>query len=123
MIGYLVVALVHFCYTFATMSWHIYILEFIYAIAMATAMPGWSAIFTRHIDKGREGFDWSIEHVSYSVGMGITGALSGILVTRYGFNVVFVLAGIVALVGALIPLFVLRDVNKVSDGDIRFLKK
>jgi hypothetical protein len=62
--GYFVVGLIHFGYTQATLSWHIYILEALYAIAMAIATPGWSAIFTRHIDKGKEGFEWSIEHVA-----------------------------------------------------------
>jgi MFS family permease len=122
-IGYFVVGLIHFGYTQATLSWHIYILEFLYAIAMAIAMPGWSAIFTRHIDKGREGFDWSIEHVVYGVGVGITGALSGILVSKYGFNAVFIIAGVVAIIGSLIPLFVYKDVNIGGDSDIRFLKK
>jgi MFS family permease len=122
-LGYFVVGLIHFGYTQATLSWHIYILEAIYAIAMATAMPGWSAMFTRHIDKGKEGFEWSIEHVAYSVGVGITGALSGILVTKYGFNAVFVIAGIVAIIGSLIPLFVYKDVNISGDNKIRFFKK
>jgi MFS family permease len=122
-VGYLVVGLIHFGYTQATLSWHIYILEAIYAIAMAIAMPGWSAIFTRHIDKGREGFDWSVEHVAYSIGTGITGALSGVLVMKYGFNFVFIVAGIVAIIGALTPLFIYKDVNVSGDNEIRFLKK
>lgn len=121
-IGYFIVGLIHFGYTQATLSWHIYILEFLYAIAMAIAMPGWSAIFTRHIDKGREGFEWSIEHVAYGVGVGITGALSGILVSKYGFNAVFIIAGIIAIIGSLIPLFVYKDVNVSGDNNIRFLK-
>jgi len=121
--GYLIVALIHFGYTQATLSWHIYILEFFYALAMALAMPGWSAIFTRHIDKGREGFDWSIEHVVYSVGTGITGALSGILVTNYGFNTIFIIAGIIATIGALTPLLVYKDVNIRGDHHVRFVKK
>jgi len=122
-VGYFIVGLIHFGYTQATLSWHIYILEFFYAIAMAIAMPGWSAMFTRHIDKGKEGFEWSIEHVAYSIGTGITGALSGILVMKYGFNMVFVIAGVVAIIGSLVPLFVYRDVNKGGDNKIRFLKK
>jgi len=121
--GYFVVALIHFGYTFATLSWHIYILEFIYAIAMALAMPGWSAIFTRHIDKGKESFDWSIEHVAYSIGTGIAGALSGIIVMRFGFNAVFIIAGVIAIIGALTPLFVLKDVNKGGDHHLSFVKK
>jgi len=122
-VGYLIVGLVHFGYTQATLSWHIYILELIYALAMAIAMPGWSAIFTRHIDRGKEGFEWSIENVGYSVGMGITGALGGILVTRFGFNVVFVLAGTFAIFGALLPLIIYKDVNKRGDHHLRFVKK
>ncbi|MFH1129116.1 MAG: MFS transporter [Patescibacteria group bacterium] len=120
--GYFVVGLIHFGYTQATLSWHIYILEALYGIAMAIAMPGWSAMFTRHIDKGKEGFEWSIEHVAYSIGVGIAGALSGILVARYGFNVVFIIAGVVAIIGSLIPLFVYKDVNIGGDNKIRFLK-
>ena len=122
-IGYLVVAGVHFGYTLATLSWHMYILEGIYALGMAMAMPGWSAIFTRHIDKGKEGFEWSMEHVGYSIGMGITGAIGGVFVTRFGFNAIFVLAGIIAAIGALLPLIVYKDVNIGGDHHLRFLKK
>lgn len=122
-IGYLIVALVHFGYTQATLSWHIYILEAIYAIGLSMAMPGWSAIFTRHIDKGREGFEWSIEHVTYSIGMGITGALGGIFATRFGFNMVFVIAGFIAIIGSLLPLIVYNDVNRGGDHHLRFFKK
>ncbi len=122
-VGYFVVGLIHFGYTQATLSWHIYILEVLYAIAMAIATPGWSAIFTRHIDKGKEGFEWSVEHVAYSIGVGVTGALSGILVSKYGFNAVFIIAGIVAIIGSLIPLFVYKDVNIGGDHNIRFIKK
>ncbi len=121
--GYFVVGLIHFGYTQATLSWHIYILEALYAVAMAIAMPGWSAIFTRHIDKGREGFEWSIEHVTYSIGTGITGALSGIFVSKYGFNAVFMIAGVVAIIGSLIPLFIYKNVNISGDHHVRFIKK
>jgi len=121
--GYFIVALVHFGYTQATLSWHIYILEFIYGVAMAFAAPGWSAIFTRHIDKGKEGLEWGIEHVAYSAGIGIAGIISGIVVTKYGFNTLFIIAGIVAVVGALIPLFIYKDVNISGDHHIRFIKK
>ena len=125
-VGYFIVGLIHFAYTQATLSWHIYILESLYAIAMAIAMPGWSAIFTRHIDKGKEGFDWSVEHVVYSIGTGIAGALSGIIVMKY-LNMIyliflFIIAGIVAIIGALIPLFIYKDVNVSGHNNIRFLK-
>lgn len=122
-IGYLIVAMVHFGYTRATLSWHIYLLEAIYALGMAMAMPGWAAIFTRHIDKGKEGFEWSIEHVAYSVGMGITAAIGGVFAARFGFNVIFIVAGIIAAFGALLPLIIYKDVNISGDHHLRYLKK
>lgn len=116
--GYCICALVNFGYIFSSLPWHIYLLEAIYAIGAALSWPAWSALFTRHIDKGKEGFEWSVEHVAFSAGIGITGALGGIIVTGMGFNVAFFFAGIFALVGGLLPLIVCNDVKK---GDNWFL--
>jgi predicted MFS family arabinose efflux permease len=100
------------------LPWHIYLLELVYAIGAALSWPAWSALFTRHIDKGKEGFEWSVEHVSFSAGIGITGALGGIIVSNLGFNIAFILAGLFALLGGLLPLIIYRDVKK---GDNWFL--
>lgn len=54
--GMYVANLVPLGYIFSTQPWHIYTLEFIRGLAMACVVPTWSAIFTRHIDKGREAF-------------------------------------------------------------------
>jgi len=110
--GYIVVALVHFGYIFSSLPWHIYILEGIYALGAALSWPAWSALFTRHIDKGREGFEWSVEHVSFSAGSGITGAIGGIVVATLGFNIAFIIAGIFALLGGMLPLIIYKDVKK-----------
>jgi predicted MFS family arabinose efflux permease len=117
-IGYMVCAFVNFGYIFSSLPWHIYLLELVYAIGAALSWPAWSALFTRHIDKGKEGFEWSVEHVSFSAGIGITGALGGIIVSNLGFNIAFILAGLFALLGGLLPLIIYRDVKK---GDNWFL--
>lgn len=116
--GYTLCAIVNFGYIFSTLPWHIYVLQFVYAIGAAISWPAWSALFTRHIDKGRESFEWSIEHVSFSLGIGITGALGGLIVATMGFNMAFILAGIFALLGGLLPLIIFKDVKK---GDNWFL--
>src|SRR3989344_4655330 len=53
-------------YYFATTVWHIYTLHFFMAIADAMLVPPFYAIFTRHIDKGKEGFEWSL-YSSFSI--------------------------------------------------------
>lgn len=121
--GYAVVALVHFGYIFSSLPWHIYLLQLLYALGAAISWPAWSALFTRHIDKGKEGFEWSVEHVSFSLGSGITGAIGGIMVAGLGFNIVFVLTGIFALAGGLLPLIICRDIKKGDNWFLSLLKK
>ena len=53
-IGTLLGAVAVFGYIFASLPWHIYLLKGIYAIGMGMNIPGYTAIFTRHIDKGKE---------------------------------------------------------------------
>jgi len=117
-IGYALCAIVNFGYIFSSLPWHIYLLEFVYALGAAVSWPAWSALFTRHIDKGKEGFEWSVEHVSFSAGIGITGAVGGIVVSTWGFNIAFFLAGLFALIGALLPIIISKDVKR---GDHWFL--
>ena len=122
-IGYLIVACVHFGYMLISLPWQLYVLEGIYALGMAMALPSWSAIFTRHIDRGKEGFEWSVEHTAYSMGMGVTGAIGGILVAKFGFNAVFIITGFIAFLGGLLPLFIVKDVRKHGDHHLRFIDK
>ncbi len=122
-IGYLIIACVQFGYLLSSLPWHIYVLEAIYALGTAMAWPAWAAIFTRHIDRGKEGFEWSVEHVAFSFGTGVTGALGGILVATFGFHLVFIIAGFMALFGGLLPLIILKDVKRRGDHHLRFLRK
>ena len=64
-------------YIFSSQPWHIFILEFIRGLAMACVVPTWSGIFTRHIDKGREAFSWSLESTGLGFAAGIAGAFGG----------------------------------------------
>lgn len=121
--GYLIIACVHFGYLFSYLPWHIYILQGIYATGLAMSWPAWYAIFTRHIDKDREGLEWSIQDASYGIGTGITGALGGLLVTLFGFNLIFIIAGIFAIIGALLPLFISKNINTREKGYFGFLWK
>lgn len=117
--GYILAALVPFCYIFSFLPWHIYILQAIYGISMAMAFPAWNAIFSRHIDKGKEAFEWSVEGAVLGFGAGIGGAIGGILVSKFGFDMVFVIVGIFALIGALLPLLIRRD---MLIGDDRYIR-
>ena len=114
-------ALIVSMFYFAQEIWHIYALHFFLAIADSMLVPPFYAIFTRHIDKGKEGFEWSL-YSSFSLGAGtaLGAALGGILATIAGFRVVFLLTGILTFIFAIILLFLRPYVlPKVSDGTAR----
>ena len=70
----------------------------LYAVQAFTALAGslfvvpWASIFTRHVDKFRIGFEWSLNSSALGFGIMATSALGGYLGNRFGFDLVFVLA-------------------------------
>ncbi len=93
-------------YYFATTTTDVYILQFFIGIADAMVIPPFYAIFTRHIDKGREGFEWAL-FSSFSIGAGsaLGGILGGALATLIGFRAVFPMVGILTLVATIMLIF------------------
>jgi MFS family permease len=109
-IGNLLAALAVFGYIFSRLPWHIYLLQALYAVGMGMNIPGYTAIFTRHIDKGREASDWSIRGALVGVITGITGALGGIAAHKFGFNFLFIGVGFFILLSAFLPFFISKEI-------------
>jgi len=95
-------------YVFSSQPWHIFTLEFIRGLAMACVIPTWAGIFTRHIDKGREAFSWSLESTGLGFAAGIAGAFGGILASLISFKLVFVLVSIFGLSASSLLLLIRR---------------
>lgn len=106
--GMYIANLVPLGYIFSSQPWHIFVLEFIRGLAMACVVPTWSGIFTRHIDKGREAFSWSLESTGLGFAAGISGAFGGILALAIGFRSVFVLVSIFGLLASTLLLLIRR---------------
>ncbi|MBL7155009.1 MAG: MFS transporter [Candidatus Portnoybacteria bacterium] len=108
-IGNVLAALAVFGYLFSRLPWHIYLLQAVYALGMGMNIPGYTAIFTRHIDKGREAFGWSVRAALIGIGTGVTGALGGIVANRFGFNTLFIGVVIFILLSAFLPLLISKE--------------
>ncbi len=111
-IGTTLTALVFFAYPFVDSIWHVYVLQSIFGIGSALAFPGWYSIFSRHIDKDKAGFEWSLYDVLTGIGMAATAALGGFTAEQFGFNVVFVSIGCFTLFGALLLVAIRKNVYK-----------
>jgi len=108
--GMYVANLVPLGYVFSFLPWHIFTLEFIRGLAMACVVPTWAAIFTRHIDKGREAFSWSLESTGIGFAAAAAGAIGGILASILGFRVVFVLLSLFGLISSSILLLIRNQI-------------
>ena len=109
--GNVLAALAVFGYIFSSLPWHIYLCQGVYAVGMAMNIAGYYAIFTRHIDKGKEAFEWSTRDTLIGIGAATTGTLGGIIVAEFGFNVLFFAVGIFVLASALLPFLVYNIFN------------
>lgn len=116
MIGNLLAALSVVGYIFSSQIWHIYALKALYSLGMAMNIPGWSAIFTRHIDKGKEAFEWSARSTAIGIGAAISGALGGMVASSFGFNALFIGVAIFALASAVLPILIYRKLTPKSKG-------
>lgn len=117
-VGLLVVGFVPLGYSISSQPWHIYICQVVHAIGMAMTIPSWLAIFTRHIDKGKEAFEWSMETTSIGAGAGIAGGFGGIVASVFGFQVLFYSVSFLTIFAALLLLLVKNNVSKKGDGFI-----
>ncbi len=109
--GSLLIALVPFMYLFASTSTHIYIIQAIFGFGGALAIPPWYAIFTRHIDSMKENVEWSLESIAIGTGGAGAAALSGLVASSMGFQSVFILGGVFALIGASLQIRIYKDLR------------
>lgn len=108
--GTFLTGLVPFGYLVSSLPWHIYGFQCLHAVGMAMVIPSWAAIFTRHIDKGEEAFEWSVESTSLGFGAGIAGAIGGILVAIFGFNAIFILVGTFTMIATSLLLLIHKEI-------------
>lgn len=117
--GYFFGGFVPFGYLFVTEPWHLYLLQGFFGLAMAFAVPGWYSIFTRHVDRWRIGFEWSLQSV-FAVGLAyaLAAAIGGFVVEAFGFRALFAGAGILGVAASLILLPLRHHVfAKEGSGD------
>jgi len=96
-------------FIYASLPWHIYIIEGMYAFGMAMVIPSWCGIFSRHIEKGKEAFCWSLDSSALGIGGGIAGIVGGIIAKKFGFTPLFIGVFILGLISAFLILLVAKN--------------
>ncbi|MGY4884056.1 MAG: MFS transporter [Nanobdellota archaeon] len=103
-LGTALIVLVPLGYIFSTQVYHLYIVQFIYGVGAAFAYPSWSSLFTSNLEKGKRGFQYSIYSSSVAMVTAITAGAGAFIAEKIGFEWVFGITGLFALIGFFILL-------------------
>ena len=118
-LGEFLIAFVPLGYLFSSQPWHIYILQIVYAVGMSMVIPAWSAIFTRHIDKGREALQWSMESTFLGIGAGVAGGFGGIVASIFGFSALFICVSFFNIISIIFLLLIKNDISPRNKEVVR----
>lgn len=118
--GSSLIAVVPFLYLFASSANHVYIIQAMYGIGLAFSIPPWYAIFSRHLDKLHENIEWSMDSVSIGIAAATAAAVGGILASKFGFQFVFLIGGVLAIYGVFMQAKIFKDLKaKVGHGQVK----
>lgn len=109
--GSLLTAVAAFLYMGVTLPWQVILIQIVHGLGGALCYPTWMAIFTRHIDKNREGWEWTMYFTSTDIGTALAAGLGGFLVATMGYNMVFWIVGITCLIGVVLLTVVRSEIE------------
>ena len=68
-------------------------------LGLGIASPAKNSLFAIHLDKNKEATEWSLADAVAFICMALATSLGGFIATQYGFSALFLIAGIINLLG------------------------
>lgn len=94
----------------------LYIVQFILGIFTAFTFPTYMALFTRHIDKEKEGTEWGIYFTLTDLTSALLAVAGGYIATTQGFPVLIVAIVVISFIGAML-LWPIKSYIRTSPSD------
>jgi MFS family permease len=108
----LLASLVPLLYLFISTPGELYLTQFILGFCTAFTFPTFMAIFTRHIDKEKEGTEWGVYFTLVDLVSAALAAMGGYLAVTYGFPALITSVVIVSACGSLLLLPIRSYIQK-----------
>ncbi len=100
----MVIALIPLTYLFAHTPLQLYIIQLILGICTAFTFPTYMAIFTRHIDKSKEGTEWGVYFTTTDLSSALLAIIGGYVASSQGFPALIIVITLASIVGTLLLL-------------------
>ena len=89
-------------YLIIDQPWQLFLVQLLLGISTAATYPSYMAIFTRHIDKHKEGTEWGIYYTFTDLGSAVLAMIGGFIVTTFGFSALIVSVAAISVLGSLL---------------------
>lgn len=116
LIGTAIMMVIPFLYIFCDNVWYIYLAQILLGIGSALAYPTWLGLWSIHLDKKKESFEWSLYSTTTGLGTAITASVGAAVAEFAGFKVAFALVGAMAVIGFLILLRLQKNEIKLLNA-------
>lgn len=101
----------------------LFVVQIIHGLSQGFYAPSWSAIFSRHLDKEKYAFDWSLDSTTIGIAAAVSGLLGGAVVAVAGFPAVFLAASILAFVSAFLLLLIPNLIIPKISPEVPFMRE
>ncbi|MFA6423740.1 MAG: MFS transporter [Candidatus Magasanikbacteria bacterium] len=116
LVGTAAMAVVPFMYIFCANVWYIYLAQIFLGLGSALAYPTWAGLWSTHLDKRKESYEWSLYSTLTGLGTAIIASLGAAIAQWYSFEAAFALVGLLAVIGFVILL-------GLQKSDVKLLNK
>ncbi len=113
--GSLLMSITLMALVWASLPWHIYIIQALFGLFNSMAIPGWRILFSNHLDRARQGYEWSVADVSVALATASAAYFGSVIAGKYGFNSLFVLVGLVGVAGSITLLAVRKQTHTLTE--------
>ena len=98
----LVIAVIPLAYLYINTPLQLYIVQFFLGLFTAFTFPTFMAIFTRHIDKKKEGTEWGVYFTLTDLSSALLAGIGGYMAAAEGFTTLIIAVVILSIIGALL---------------------
>jgi len=121
-LGSFIMVSVPFLYILSTHVKHIYCIQLLYGLASGITYPSWVSLFSTHLSRRREGFEWSVYSTCIGISTAVAAYLGAYIAHSFGFNVLFYVIGALAFSRAIVVCFLeKREIKMIRKKELERL--
>jgi len=110
--GMTIMGIVPLFYIFIKNVPQLFLVQALYGLGGALSYPSWMALFTRHIDKRKEGWEWSLYYTTVDLSGAAAAAIGGYLAKYFGFHQLFLVISFLVFVGIFLSFKIRENLRR-----------